>query len=533
MERKRFLKSAVVLPVLLVAGLLTAIPGALADPARKALGYAYGAGIGEEPTRTGLPEAQSAASDSTSQKATHQSDVAFEASPAAATLRVATDACAEEGTWALLQAEMDRAAYLANGGDPAQESPEPAREDVSVDQQGYDANHCATGLGATSPEQSDENPNGLVNCEDYDPAAEGAGNRCRATELWNAHAYTKATDALDGAVQEAESEAVARCVGGPGGTVEFMTGARFSPLADLIAGESDQPNQSLNPLALGLAVSDTVTFWETNWDPRTNSTVDGSDTVWVNALHIETANGQDTIVGHAEATAECPLLPEQAPPVAAPTPPPGGFPRHLTLTPSKRVIRYQNILVLSGTLDPATEFNTPESCVENTPVTIRRDPFGGPEEFEQVATVRTDDDGRYTYNFKHIDRNALYVAAVDKNQPVDCAQETSSAKSVRVRPHVFLKPHSKYVKRGRTVRFRSGVRPCEPDMVGTRIKLRRVFKGRPVIQKVESVNSKCNNVFRKKARWRLAVFDAVWSKQTEDHQPGRSRSKEVHTKRRR
>ncbi|MGH2687565.1 MAG: LPXTG cell wall anchor domain-containing protein, partial [Actinomycetota bacterium] len=49
-----------------------------------------------------------------------------------------------------------------------------------------------------------------------------------------------------------------------------------------------------------------VVLWETNWDPSTGGTTDGSNTVFVNALHVtQSLLGIDLVASHAEATGAC------------------------------------------------------------------------------------------------------------------------------------------------------------------------------------------------------------------------------------
>jgi hypothetical protein len=113
--------------------------------------------------------------------------------------------------------------------------------------------------------------------------------------------------ALPGSILRAdavEAEALARCT--DAGLV-FSTATRVSDLK--VAGTSlpqvvtPKPNQVLvnNPL-LGLK----VVLWETNWDAATGRTTDGSNTVFVNALHVtQSLLNIDLVASHAEATGSC------------------------------------------------------------------------------------------------------------------------------------------------------------------------------------------------------------------------------------
>lgn len=455
----------------------------------------------------------------------HQRASYVDAQPIAEVAHIEADACQEAGVAATLQGEMDRAEFLGRGGDPAEETAEPGRQIVTVDPTFPDEN-CVTATGEPVPPESE-----LALCEEFDPSEEGAGNRCLSTELWNARGYGFTVDALAGIIHEVDAEAVARCRG-VGQPPEFMTGARYD-ITGILNNNTEIPNQ---PLAIPvLGTSTVVTFWETNWDPTTNETIDGSDTVWVNGLHITTPT-EDIILAHAEATADCPqpeptVTTPEGPPSPGPTvsPPPGGFPRDITLNASKSILQFGKTLTLSGSVTPATEFQTPRNCVEGVTVTIRRDVVGPPQQFVDVGTVVTDAEGNFSFNFS-ADRNAQWLAFIDKDNPTDCALVASEPTSVLVRPQLKLKPKTRTPKRGTMLPFRAELLPCD-NHPGTRVKLRREFQGRSVKIKFSRLNASCVASFRVKVNFKQAVFDATWPKQDDDHQSSTARPKIIRSRR--
>jgi LPXTG-motif cell wall-anchored protein len=101
-----------------------------------------------------------------------------------------------------------------------------------------------------------------------------------------------------------EAEAVARCTNNE---MKFATAARVTDIhvAGVTLPQVITPtvNQVLVDLPLlGLK----VVLWETNWNPSTGGTTDGSDTVFVNALHVtQSLLGIDLVTSHAEATGTC------------------------------------------------------------------------------------------------------------------------------------------------------------------------------------------------------------------------------------
>lgn len=429
-------------------------------------------------------------------------------------LEVVGDACLDGGVQANLQAEMDAARRQARGEEPPPEDQETPRQTVQAPENYGVDNFCLT----PQNQQLAEDPNLNPKCEEYADAEVPDGGAppvtCQALmQLWNARGYGEALDVLG--FQELRSEAVGRCVGA---APEYMTGAQYLITGDLQADPST-PNQNLDPLALGLAESSTVIFWETNWDPKTNSITDGKDHVWVNAMHVITPT-EDIIIGHSEAKVEC----------AGDPVPAGGYPRDINLTPSKGIVTYDRVFNMSGSVTPATEFNTPRSCVEGVDVTIRRDIIGGDEDFESVATVTTDKNGNFTYNAT-ADFNSQWIAYIDKDTPANCAQVASSSAPVLVKPFVGLKTSRNVVRHGQNVKLTARLEPCI-DKAGTRMKLRRVYSSRNVKIDTKLLDSDCRAVFYQTGRWKgTAVFDAAWPKQDTVHQNGNSRPKAVRVKR--
>ncbi|HVF54488.1 MAG TPA: choice-of-anchor P family protein [Actinomycetota bacterium] len=123
---------------------------------------------------------------------------------------------------------------------------------------------------------------------------------------WNArgHAITEDLQAVTDQIlaDVIESESVAAC---DGNAITFGSAARIVNL--VVAGTAvvlppPAPNQVVID-QLGIR----IVFWETNWDPATGGTTDGSDTVFTNGVHITAPGGIDLIVSHSEATAACAL----------------------------------------------------------------------------------------------------------------------------------------------------------------------------------------------------------------------------------
>jgi hypothetical protein len=483
-----------------------AMSPAPADEASSAEGYAYGSRQGEDPPG---PETRSAVPPLT---ARHDEKTGL-VTPVADIETIASDACIQSGAPAHLQAQMDRASYLGKGGDPAQETPAPTRATVTPPAGYPSSNNCFVTAGTTpSPTASSSGSGGEAqNCEDFDPEA---GATCGVTlPLWNGRGYAKAVEAPFGS--EIEAEAVARCTGSE---VEFMTGAAFSPISGGVQPDPAQPNQPID--IPGLASGSTATFWETNWDPATNTTTDGSDTVWVNGLHVVTPT-QDIIISRAEATAEC--VAAEPSPTPSLSPPDSGFPRDVSLTASKNRLTYQRPVTFTGSVTPATDFFTPDECVEGIPVTIRRHANSAPEgEFEDVGTVQTDSSGNFGFEFI-ADRNAQWSAVVAKDAPQDCAQSNSISKSVLVRPFVRLKSSRNNPRRGVSVKLTSTIEPCEATKQGSRAKLRRQFKGRPVKVAFGNYDENCKVVWFIDADFKTAVYDVSWVKVDDNHLNGHSR----------
>ncbi|MFN2595046.1 MAG: hypothetical protein ABR579_09190, partial [Actinomycetota bacterium] len=259
-----------------------------------------------------------------------------------------------------------------------------------------------------------------------------------------------------------------------------------------------------------------------------DQTTDGSNTVFVNALHIVSPT-ENIIFGHSEASVDCP-----APPSPSPTPtgsaPAGGFPRDINLNASKSTVTYGNTFSLAGSVTPNSAFETPRFCVEGVNVTIRRDIVGPPQQFEDVGTVQTDSNGNFSFNFT-ADKNAQWLAFIDKDNPQNCAESSSNSQPVLIRPFVRLRVSDSTPVRGSNVTFHGGVEPCD-NHAGTFLKLRREFNGRSVKVARKIMDGICNVNFTQHVDFKRAVYDAVWAKQDSDHQTGRSRPKVVTSHRR-
>ena len=231
MKVRRISARIAVLAALGMLASMFAMDPAPADEASSARGYAYG--VKEAAQDIPAPETESEVPPLT---ARHDEKVLV-TTPLGEIARIESDACIQSGTPARLQAEMDRAAYLAKGGDPGQDTPEPQRTTVTPPAGYPDTNRCfvlptGSGTGTPSPSASasPSGPGGEVqDCEEFDPET---GPTCGVTlPVWNGHGYARAVDAPFG--EEIVAEAVARCTGTD---IEFMTGAAFSPIYRWRAG---------------------------------------------------------------------------------------------------------------------------------------------------------------------------------------------------------------------------------------------------------------------------------------------------------
>lgn len=552
MRKHRWLPRVSMLACMALIGSLFVASGSSAhlssNTALQARGYAFGA------TENALPEpnvkapeaiAEAPPSEEQEQVRTQRDrDILLDA-VVAQVGHVEADACLDAGVPAKLQMQANHARIVARGEEPADDDndtndgpndEDPQRQEVVPLDPAFpdscvepvDANHPRPVFGAPQSPGATAQPTAAPtgtpppppNCEEFEPPeAAGDPTTCLATlPLWHGRGYARPLDTLLG--EEVIAEAVARCT--PEGQLEVQTGFDSTGLVlSTVAGADFTlgPNHTFDLLGLGLVTGGVVTFWETNWDPETNTTTDGSDTVWVNGAHIITP-AEEIIIGHAEATANC-VADEE--PGFAPTPPPGGFPRDINIKPSKRTVLYSKIFTLAGSITPATEFETPRTCVENVTLTIRRDPIGGPEEFVDVGQVTTDNNGNYTFNYP-ADRNSQWLAFIDKDNPTDCAQASSNAFPVLVKPFVRLKMARKSVPEGSFHTMRVSVEPCG-EHAGTRIKLKRQVGASMVEVDTKKLDADCRAVFRVRANFREGVFQAAWPKQDEDHQTGKSRKK--------
>ncbi len=565
---KVFTKLTIFAALAAIVGLLVTGPSVgpvSADTVAKARGYAYGASeaaVSDPDPRA--PEAEAVVPPPPEQEQLQTKRDRDELLNVLGLVRAATveaDACVTNGTPAKLQLEINRARILARGDTPAADADtdnngpkdeDPERGDATP-AQGF--NDGCMRPGRVAPERPNESPSpsgspsaspsasptGGFQPGSPSPSASGSGSaspspsgpplpnceaavtnptattftgpHCRATlPLWHSRGYARAVLApLIATSGDIFAEAVARC---ENGKEIFSTGARLTGTIGGLSADRQKPNQ---PLSLPIGGGAVATYWETNWDPRTNSTTDGSDTVWVNGLHIITPV-DDIILSHAEASADCPQGPVPA----------GGFPRDINIQPSKNNVLFGRTFTLSGSVTPATEFQTPRNCVEGVRVTIRRDIVGGPQDFVDVGSVMTDNRGNFTFNYK-ADQNAQWLAFIDKNNPTDCALSASSAKPVLVKPFVKLNISQQDVPRGKPVRLTASIAPCG-EHAGTRMKLKRQYGASMVEDDTKNLDPNCKAVFIVQTNYDYAVYQAAWPKQDEDHQTGKSRRKVVRTR---
>lgn len=329
-RRNRVVTLASIVVLGLVTALLYGVPagGQTAPEPNFARAYSFGlsAVSGSELPIEPLPQAEAVAPPPMPQeqvKRVSKQDTAVD-SLLGEILTIQADACLDTGVSAKLQAKINAARILARGEEPAgddndeNEGPndeDPERGEVRYPAGFPDTARCVTPAGsgvpidgptstATPTEEPSPDPTaspaGPPLCEEVvtDPEDPEFSPTCLATlPLWNSHGYAMASDVLGADV---ESEAVARCT--EAGQLEVATAAEYG-LTGLLASSTAEPNQEL--VIPVIADVSAVKFWETNWDPVTNTTTDGSDTVWVNGLHIITSTGRDIIVSHSEATADC------------------------------------------------------------------------------------------------------------------------------------------------------------------------------------------------------------------------------------
>ncbi len=121
---------------------------------------------------------------------------------------------------------------------------------------------------------------------------------------WNSrgHAITEDLNAVTNQIlaDVIESESVSSC---DGGQTTFGSAARIVNLS--VAGTAIiLPTPTPNAVVFNqLGIK--VTLWETNWDPATGGTTDGSSTVFTNGMHVTAPGGIDLIVSHSEAASAC------------------------------------------------------------------------------------------------------------------------------------------------------------------------------------------------------------------------------------
>lgn len=392
MKRTRLVGLSAAVTVALITALLYGLPasGQSQNPVEpeSARGYAYGASAlgGQEPQLDPLPEREAVAPPPEPQeqvKRVSKQDTGADVIVVGDLLYIEADACLDAGASANLQFEINRARILERGdtvdrGDtPENEGPndpDPQRQLVRYPEGFPETARClvpvtsdapiqgpttspsptptSTPTAAPSPSPTQAPP---PNCEDVvtDPEDEDFSPVCFATTpLWNGHGYARAADTFLG--EDIEAEAVARCT--PDGKLRVATGAAFG-LTGVLASSTQRPNQRLDAIVAG---SSSVTYWETNWDPATNTTTDGSDTVWVNGLHIITSTGRDIILSRAEATADCPGEPEPTPTATATeTEPPPDIPAACQPSPGNQ----PSGEIIIGTQGPDAIAGTPRDDI--------------------------------------------------------------------------------------------------------------------------------------------------------------------------
>jgi len=199
---------------------------------------------------------------------------------------------------------------------------------------------------------------------------------------------------------------------------------------------------------------------------------------------------------------------------------------------SKGRMNFGKTLSFTGSLSAANSPDTPGSCLNNVTVIIRRDVVGGAEQFVDVGRTQTDSQGQFSFNYK-ADCSATWVATVEKNNPPDCAEDSSEPEVVLVRTLIKLRIPNDTPRRGSKFEMFVHLRPCEASHVGTKIAVRRVFQGRNVRVGGGRLNAECVRRVVKRADFKRAVFDATWFRQDDDHIRSVSRPKLVETRRRR
>ena len=122
-----------------------------------------------------------------------------------------------------------------------------------------------------------------------------------APSTWHGRGYAVTEDlvAVTGQVTAdvIEAEAVAGCDGTSEVFGSAASVAKVSVGGTAVPIPTPTPNQTLFDQG-GIK----IVLWETNWDPATGGTTDGSDTVFSNAMHVIGPGGVDLVVSHAQAT---------------------------------------------------------------------------------------------------------------------------------------------------------------------------------------------------------------------------------------
>lgn len=211
-----------------------------------------------------------------------------------------------------------------------------------------------------------------------------------------------------------------------------------------------------------------------------------------------------------------------ASPTASPSPTPTGgqFARSVTLEASDPIKTFRRRFSLSGTI--TSEAGAPAACTGQVLVKILRDVAGGAQNFQQVTTTTSDFNGTWSVDIQ-ADVSANYIVQLDETP--QCADATSSARSVLVRKLVQLGRSPKRINPGQRVNFEIAVFPCDGH-AGDIVKLQKARSGRFVTVAQKATNSSCEASFSRRIS-NDGVFRGRAPKSDEDHEKGTSRQKFV------
>ena len=199
---------------------------------------------------------------------------------------------------------------------------------------------------------------------------------------------------------------------------------------------------------------------------------------------------------------------------------PTQFERDVTIEAQKSTLVFGKNVTLGGTVE--SDAAAPTACTQFVSVDILRDVVGGASEFQQFATVQSDSNGAFSYDFR-ADVSANYIAQVE--EVAQCGAATSDAEPVLVKVKVGLRLSDSSVRRGQRVRFTVLTRPC-PATARDRVLLFRAIEGEFGKVAGKRTNDRCTKSFRRRVRTD-SVFQARWPKQAEEFLAGKSRPKIV------